>query len=352
MLARFTTSALARLLAYYLFLAGLLFLLVRIFPWLEQMLILDLSGVEPTAGLADLSLQQPRALVAELGPIGNTLLVAGLGMLGGLLFALPVAWIYMVTKRREGYSKSVVQMVIILPIAVAGVVLVVRGDVALAFALAGIVAAVRFRTTLKDVKDAVFAFVAIGIGLASGIQSWLLAGALSFFFSVVILALWRYEIGEVYPDFALVAGPVHLSEALAPGDPDRAITVGEERLTAPLTGGDLAEVRDHAERLAHYVKADALRKKAKYRELLLIYADDAGETERWVEELMPEYATRWRLVQTFPARAGATTMEYLVRFKKKAEIGEFLHRLQEDRGAMLVRAAELQSVRGLRKMLT
>lgn len=352
MLARLTTSALARLLAYYIVLAAILTLLVRVFPWLEQTLILDLSASQPAAGLADLALQQPRSLAPTLGPMANTVLVAGLGMLGGLLFALPVAWIYMVTKRREGYEKSVVQMVIILPIAVAGAVLVVRGDIALAFALTGIVAAVRFRTTLKDVKDAVFAFVAIGIGLASGIQSWLLAGALSFFFSVVILWLWRYEIGEVFPDFALLAGPVRLSEALAPGDPDRPITVGEEALTDPLTGADLKGVAAHADRLAHYVKADALRKKAKYRELLLVYADTPEPADAWLEELIPEYASRWRLVQTFPAREGATTLEYLVRFKNKAEIGEFLHRLHEDGGQSTVRAVELQSVRGLRRMLT
>lgn len=352
MLARLTTSALARLLAYYLVLAAILTLLVRAFPWLEQMLILDLSETQPVTGLADISLQQPRSLVPTLGPMANTILVACLGMLGGLLFALPVAWIYMVTKRSEGYEKSVVQMVIILPIAVAGAVLVVRGDVALAFALTGIVAAVRFRTTLKDVKDAVFAFVAIGIGLASGIQSWLLAGALSFFFSVVILWLWRYEIGEVFPDFALLAGPVRLSEALAPGDPDRAITIGEDELTAPLTGAHLKGVEAHADRLAHYVKADALRKKGKYRELLLVYADAPESADAWLEELIPDYASRWRLVQTFPARSGATTLEYLVRFKKKAEIGEFLHRLHEERDGSTVRAAELQSVRGLRRMLT
>jgi len=351
MLARLTTSALARLLAYYLVLAAVLTLLVRQFPWLDQMLILELRGTSGT-DLADLALEQPRTLIPALGPVANTLLVAVLGMLGGFLFALPVAWTYMVTKRREGYEKSVVQMVIILPIAVAGAVLVVRGDIALAFALTGIVAAVRFRTTLKDVKDAVFAFVAIGIGLASGIQSWLLAGALSFFFSVVILWLWRYEIGEVFPDFALLAGPVRLSEALAPGDPDRAITLGDERLTAPLTGSALKEVEAHADRLAHYVQADALRKKGKYRELLLVYADVPDRADQWVEELIPEYARRWRLVQTFPARDGASTLEYLVRFKNKAEIGEFLHRLCEEGGETRIRAVELQSVRGLRRMLT
>lgn len=351
MFARLRSSPFVRLVAYYALVAGALAVLVRFFPWLEQMLILDLSETAPGGALGDLALQQPRSLAPALGPVANTLLVAGLGMLGGLVFALPVAWIYTMTKRREGYQKSVVQMIIILPIAVAGVVLVVRGDVALAFALAGIVAAVRFRTTLKDVKDAVFAFVAIGIGLASGIQSLLLAGALSLFFSLVILSLWKYDIGEVYPDFALLAGPMRLSEVLAPGDEDKAITVGDPDLTKPLVGGELKAVRPHAERLAHYVKADALRKKGKYRELLLVWADDVETAREWVESLLPEYANRWRMVQDFSGRDGARVLEFLVRFKKKAEIGELLHRLREEDGAELVRAVELKSVRGLRKVL-
>jgi len=48
------------------------------------------------------------------------------------------------------------------------VVLIVRDSVALAFSLAGIVAAVRFRNTLRDTKDAVYIFLAIAVGLAAG----------------------------------------------------------------------------------------------------------------------------------------------------------------------------------------
>src|SRR3989442_13684879 len=74
----------------------------------------------------------------------------------------------MVTKRRSGYDQSVVQTVIILPMTVAGTVILVQNSLALAFALAAIVAAVRFRNTLKDNKDAVYIFLALTVGVPSG----------------------------------------------------------------------------------------------------------------------------------------------------------------------------------------
>ena len=125
-----------------------------------------------------------------------------------------------------------------------------------------------------------------------------------------------------------------------------------------LVGDELTRVRPHGERLAHYVKADALRKKGKYRELLLVYAADAEAAEARVEALLPEYARRWRLVETFPAREGVETLEYLVRFKNQAEIGELLHRLAEEDDEedgdrpTTIRAVELKSVRGLRALLS
>src|SRR2546430_11285380 len=77
----------------------------------------------------------------------------------------------MLTKQRQGYDPSVVQTVILLPVAVAGIVAVVQNSLVLAFSLAGLAAAVRFRNTLKDSKDAVYIFVAMGVGLAAGGQA-------------------------------------------------------------------------------------------------------------------------------------------------------------------------------------
>ena len=87
------------------------------------------------------------------GPFGRLWLTM-FTALGATALALPVAGIYMHTRRLR-FDPSLVQTIIVLPIVVAGVVLVVKNSLALAFALAGIVAGVRFRQKLNEPKDAV-----------------------------------------------------------------------------------------------------------------------------------------------------------------------------------------------------
>ena len=72
----------------------------------------------------------------------------------------------------------------------------VKNSLALAFSLGGIVAAVSFRNTLRDTKDAVYIFLATGVGLAAGIQSVAFAAALSITYNVVILMLWWTDFGR------------------------------------------------------------------------------------------------------------------------------------------------------------
>lgn len=265
-------------------------------------------------------------------------------MLGALLFALPVAWTYRVTKRGETYDRSLVQMIVLLPTVVAAVVLVVFRNLALAFALAGIVAAVRFRTTFKDVRDAVFAFVAIGIGLASGAQSWMLAGMLSAFFSVLALVTWRMELRESSPAPSRRRGPPLLSEALMPGDDEPAVAMGEGDLIAPLTEDERKVVGERVDRLAQYMKADALEPSKNYRHLLLAYVADDEEGVSFVEDLLDDTAKRWRRVDSFPGRDGTTVLAYLIRLRKKVEIADVLDRLLSE-GEDTVRAAEIKSVK-------
>ena len=71
-----------------------------------------------------------------------------------------------------------VQTLVILPIVAAGVVFMVKNSLALAFSLGGIVAAVSFRNTLRDTKDAVYIFLATGVGSRRASSRWLRRGAL------------------------------------------------------------------------------------------------------------------------------------------------------------------------------
>jgi hypothetical protein len=116
-------------------------------------------------------------------------------MIAAILLAIPVAWVYLVTRAKRGYQQSVVQLLIILPAVVAGIVLLVKYSLALAFSLAGIVAAVRFRNTLDDSKDAVYVFLATAIGLASAVNLPV-AAVISIGFNTLILVLWYTDFGS------------------------------------------------------------------------------------------------------------------------------------------------------------
>src|SRR5689334_8803934 len=110
-------------------------------------------------------------------------------MAAAMLLALPVAWIYQLTRDKKGYQQSIVQLMIILPLVVAGIVILVKNSLALAFSLGGIVAAVRFRNSLDDSKDAVYVFLATGVGLASAVDIPV-ATVISLLFNVAVLTLW------------------------------------------------------------------------------------------------------------------------------------------------------------------
>src|SRR3989441_113228 len=239
---------------------------------------------------------------------GEWALVTLLSMLTALLLVLPVAWVYMVTKRRSGYDQSVVQTVIILPMTVAGTVILVQNSLALAFALAAIVAAVRFRNTLKDTKDAVYIFLALAVGVAAGVFAPTVAAVMSVVFNAVVLTLWQFNVGNIYAD----------------------------RL-----GGDRA-----ARLEPHLAAADD--KKKRFNGALLIHAARLEPARRVAEALLDERAKRWKLAEVVPTDGGTSTLEYLVRLKDEAVVATLVDTLKAQ-GAPDIVAAEFRSLRGLKR---
>ena len=79
-------------------------------------------------------------------PSSEPLILIVIAVSTAFLLALPVAWVYMFTRQRKGYRPSDVHALVLMPVVVAGVVVLVKNSLPLAFSLAGIVAAVRFRT--------------------------------------------------------------------------------------------------------------------------------------------------------------------------------------------------------------
>lgn len=104
---------------------------------------------------------------------------------------LPITWLYRWTRPRSKHSQSFVHTLLVIPITIALIVFLVKGSLALAFSLAGIVAAVRFRTSLDDPIDCVYMLMVIGIGLAAGTQLTTVAYLASLIFAIIILAVWK-----------------------------------------------------------------------------------------------------------------------------------------------------------------
>jgi len=199
-------SPIAQVTLYYVLAIGAALALVNALPALGIHFWPDPARLAPDLGQLSSALGQgargaPAAPVTPLGAV--------LSIVGALVLSVPVAWVYMITKEDVKYDESVPHTMIILPMVVAGIVLIVRDSLALAFSLAGVVAAVRFRNTLRDTKDAVYIFLAVGIGLAAGVQALVVALILSGLFNIVVFVLWKLESAQVLrhtAEFPVVTG--------------------------------------------------------------------------------------------------------------------------------------------------
>lgn len=182
------------IIAYYAFWTGLtVFVMIR-FPELRS--LLPIGGVQDLAtsnvdGFEPVYSHVERSILSANGPL--QLLLASVG---ALIYAVPISWVYFITSRQSRIGQSFLQTIMILPVVVTGISTIVLNSLALAFALAGIVAAVRFRFTLNQPSDAMYIFVTIAIGLAAGIGAVGVAGVISFMFVVTTLLIWRLEYGK------------------------------------------------------------------------------------------------------------------------------------------------------------
>src|SRR5688572_19938248 len=188
-----------RLVGYYLLLAGAIFALASLFPTVDRMFggaaPMDLVLVPQT--LQDgLSTAPAAPAEVEVPPRLALAVSTAILLLATLALMLPVSWAYMSTQRSKSHNQQVAQTLIFLPLVVAGIVLVVQNSLALAFSLAGVVAAVRFRTTLQDARDVVFIFLSIAVGFAAGVQSLIVASVLSVAFNFILILTWRYDFGR------------------------------------------------------------------------------------------------------------------------------------------------------------
>ena len=185
----------AKLTAYYLAVTLVVLAGLTLFPNLHQ--FMPFGGVEalmssPRTGIE--GMLAPNA--ADIGNLRESLFWLAITVTGALLTALPVSWVYIAIRNSKDYDQSLVDTIIIMPIVVTSIIIIVQNSLALAFSIAGIAAAVRFRNSLKSSGDALFILCAVGIGLSAGIGALELAIVMTVMFNYVFLLLWLTDFGD------------------------------------------------------------------------------------------------------------------------------------------------------------
>jgi hypothetical protein len=198
---------LVRLTLFFTGLIGAVFVAVKIDPDVLRWLPIGGNDAIELARLEVESVQEVLSSGAEItvtritsaptpGQVGLLALFLSISL--GLTMALmaPITWTYMAAQQKSGYRKTFVRALIVLPVCATTIVLLIQDSLALAFGLAALVAAVRFRVNLQEPIDGIYIFAAICVGLAAGIGYLGIATIMAVFFCFANAWLWKVGYGH------------------------------------------------------------------------------------------------------------------------------------------------------------
>ncbi|MEX2179024.1 MAG: DUF4956 domain-containing protein [Gemmatimonadaceae bacterium] len=313
---------------YYVALFGMAAWLWQ-FPWAKKVMEGSLNALLADGGFAGLGRASSLQGVGTATVDGTTLAVTvAAAMIGAVALALPVAWIYGLTRAKRGYQQSVVQTLMVLPPLVAGVVVLVKYSLALAFALAGIVAAVRFRNTLEDSKDAVYIFLSTAIGLAAAVQLPV-AAVISVVFNLIILALWYTDFGKSIAYEGARAKRNLEAQRVKLRQTGSFVAVLDKEIFENMTPEQLEAAADRAWRRRRRMDTDTPEDDEMQRRdvLLRLRTQDPDGLRVAVEAMFDEFLKKWRFGGVVHEQDGTHVVEYAVQLKKTARSAELLDAL-------------------------
>ena len=309
------TRVVVRAVVYYIVLIGGATLLWRFMPHGSAAIPASLEALLGTG-------TEPESrVVPPLDEVTLAVTVA-VAMTAAVLLSLPVAWVYLLTRAKRGYQQSVVQLLVILPTVVAGIVLLVKYSLALAFSLAGIVAAVRFRNTLDDSKDAVYVFLATAIGLSSAVNLPV-AAVLSIGFNAVTLILWYTDFGSAPVEMDGRIAERRLSRAKNLARTGTFVARVDDEVLKNMTREQLEGIAERAWKRAQANNHTGEMQAVVEERVLRVQTDDATALRRVLEPRLQEFTKSWRF-GSMESTDGVSVLEYRIQLRKKTGPEELL----------------------------
>ncbi len=259
------------------------------------------------------------------------------------ILMLPVTWVYVQTRRKKGFDQSVVQTLIILPLVVAGVILLVQNSTALAFSLGGIVGAVSFRNTLRDTKDTIYIFLAIVIGVATGVHALVVAATISLCFNLTVVIMWWTDFGRTGAMFEGAPAKDRLERAKAMANRTEGfISMVDRELLRSMSAEQLEVLAERAQNRQQKALAkaglDGGIEPRRDRTLRVQAGPDPARARQIAEAILASSAKRYEFASETTDGDG-TALAYRIRLKKSVSAEEFLERFRAAAAAE-VRKAE------------
>ena len=124
------------------------------------------------------------------------LINATYAILLAFLLACLIAVVYERTFNGLSYSRNFVQAMILGAIVACMVMQAIGDNLARGLGILGALAIIRFRTPLRDPRDIIFIFAAIGVGLACGVHGYAIAVAGTVLFGMAAIFLHATPFGQ------------------------------------------------------------------------------------------------------------------------------------------------------------
>ena len=326
------SNIILRLVVYYVTVTVVAYFGLKVLPagWREA---ID-SALRPLLGMSAApvtTFNTPDPEVTALPP-NAVILMAIIASAAAIVNCLPVAWTYMFTRQKKGYQQTIVHTLILLPVVVAVVATIVRSSAALAFSLAGIVAAVRFRVALEDSRDAVFVFGVMALGLACGV-SLEAAAVLSVLFNVTVLVLWYSDFARTPPSLEGERAQKHYEKAVAIANRTSQFVARLDReildSMAPAQLDALQARLDKQKQKFGMVTEGAEEEGPRFEGRITVHVGDPDQAQPAVEAVLQSNLKRWKMVR-IERTDGEARIVYAVRPKKGHSLDEISTTLTND----------------------
>jgi hypothetical protein len=253
------------------------------------------------------------------------ILAAAVAMVAATLLSVPLAIIYLRTKPAHEFDTAVPRSILTLAATIAGILVVVQGSIARALSLAGVVGAVRFRSSLHDSNDAVYLLGTIAIGLATGSQAVDVGIVISVVISLTLLFLWRLRLDAIKEALLSQERQPHHGHHRPPDD-----KAAHEAQPAAPPAGELFRTLG-----ASVVFPLAATRPPRLR-YLVVETAHAERARPLVETFLERETKRWQLDGSsgngeshgHAHPSARVTLLYLVRFRKHSHPNAIFERLE------------------------